>query len=729
MTPQTRRPITTKPDPTYARTIPGIRFLRCLSLWGPLLAGAILLSDRALAQQRGDWVGGGFPQLLVSCVPSGMTANLRSGAENSAQVVARLHNGARLEVLREMRFPDRWAWYLIRHSPPGRPDLQVEGWMHGSLIVRNCAAPHDPVAAGSRGSVIAGVDLGSGQVQTAVTLQPVSDWVEREVCTSNGDTLNLRQGPGTSHGILAALENGTPLQVLAGNLASDEGWLKVQLADPAQVHHLRRQIEGYVAARFMTRRQCNTPHDPRIARSQGSRLGDRDLTLGAWSPDHDLHVINPSHPQSVRVMAVADPAFAAYLSAEGISSDPYPDEGQDEVAGTAGGNDTRAIPAGVVAGFDQVAAQSALPASEVAARLRAALEARTRAAPDGGLRLRAVAGEIQRPQAVDGHFAGALRQSNGRHTIVSAARGKGFSPLEETHPTGDLPLGSFALLAGGSILRADMDDRDSILTHFDAMGRVIRTLDALSGKFNPSVYRSGDGRAIVTTRTAAGDLDLYLYDGAQLEYQTTSRGGVPGVVNLNVYMPSRAAEQGYLVLERRQQVAPRIAWEYYVLVNGRLELVHTRSFSDTIGSSPFLIEAARGPWLLASEPRSDGTLFMISPRGVAKLPATARRDKTWGLALSESGKMAWIEEARAVVIAANTGEVEERNVHDKGYIPSYPFFIGETVVVNVDKDWFIAAKGVLDRVGRAPEGVVKEVGRDFVVIRPFSYGGSYTLEF
>lgn len=295
--------------------------LRKSFICGLLLVIGLSSIQIAGAQQRPDWVGRGLPQTLVVCTTTGDTANLRSGTDTSEMSWARLQNGARIEVLEEERFPDRWSWFYVRHVVPGRPDLRLEGWMHGSLITRNCNVPHDPVIAGSRGTVVDGVDLGA----PAPDRGPM-ERVEVEVCVHSGDTLNLRVGPGTDRPIIAALENGTLLRVLTGDAAQLGSWLRVELADESQVHDLGRQLEGYVFARHTRREQCQVLHNPAVAGTRGSRVGALDITLGAWAHDHDLHILNPDHPQSRRVMASAGPANQAYLAHLGISEDPYPED-------------------------------------------------------------------------------------------------------------------------------------------------------------------------------------------------------------------------------------------------------------------------------------------------------------------------------------------------------------------------------------------------------------------
>ncbi|MGY6568661.1 MAG: Lcl domain-containing protein [Salinarimonas sp.] len=327
----------------------------------------------AAAQQRPDWIGQGLPQTLVVCTATGTTANLRSGTDTDSPVEARLQNGAHVVVMREMQFPDRWSWFHVRHVVPGRPELRPAGWMHGSLIQRNCSVPHDAVAAGSRGSVVGGLDLGPPprglRAAAPVSLIPV------EVCVQTGDTLNLRSGPGTGSPVLASLENGTPLVILTGDAEATGPWLRVRLGDPAQVFHLGRQVEGYVFNRYVLDDYCQTQHNPLVAGSRGSRLDGRDVTLGAWATDHDMHVWNPSHPQSRRVLGVGLPAHRAYLADLGISEDPYPEDTAAIAAQAAPPMNSRdATGTGILTGTGggtgttQTATRSVPPASSAAAQ-------------------------------------------------------------------------------------------------------------------------------------------------------------------------------------------------------------------------------------------------------------------------------------------------------------------------------------------------------------------------
>ncbi|CAN0428980.1 unnamed protein product, partial [Ectocarpus fasciculatus] len=126
-----------------------------------------------------------LPQTLVVCTRTGDTANIRRGAGTFHPVVASLANGSQARVVDEARFTGRWSWYRVLHIHPDLPSHTVDGWVHGTLLARDCPVAHNPAVAGSQGST----------------------------CTANGDTVNVRAGPGTQHRVLAALENGTGLRV------------------------------------------------------------------------------------------------------------------------------------------------------------------------------------------------------------------------------------------------------------------------------------------------------------------------------------------------------------------------------------------------------------------------------------------------------------------------------------------------------------------------------------
>lgn len=138
-----------------------------------------------------------------------------------------------------------------------------------------------------------------------------------ESCTASGDTLNVRAGPGTQHPVLATLENGTGLRVRSGNPRDPRSWLRVELLDDLQGEVHGFELDGYVLARLTVTGMCQVLHDPAVAGLAGSRIGGRDVTLGPWDPYHDLHLNNPDHPQSRRVLDVATPAYEAMLVREG----------------------------------------------------------------------------------------------------------------------------------------------------------------------------------------------------------------------------------------------------------------------------------------------------------------------------------------------------------------------------------------------------------------------------
>lgn len=272
-----------------------------------------LLVPAAAHAQRPDWTAAGLPQTLVVCTRSGDTANVRSGAGTSHPVVASLANGSQARVMEEARFPGRWSWFRILHTHPDLPSQMVDGWVHGTLLAPGCAVAHDPVVAGSRGSVIGGTDLG---VVAAPDDDPGSVWLV-EICTANGDTVNVRAGPGTQHRVLAALENGTGLRVRAGDPRDPRAWLRVELVDDLQGDVYGIALDGYVLSRLAITGMCPILHDPAVAGTPGSQVGGRSVTLGPWDPYHDLHLNNPGHPQSRRVLDVATPAYEAMLAREG----------------------------------------------------------------------------------------------------------------------------------------------------------------------------------------------------------------------------------------------------------------------------------------------------------------------------------------------------------------------------------------------------------------------------
>lgn len=155
-----------------------------------------------------------------------------------------------------------------------------------------------------------------------------------EICSSNGDSINIRSGSGTSHPILASLENGTLLRVVQGDLFNPNAWIKVRLLDDVQIDYIGEDISGYVLARLTTQKMCQVLHNPAVAGHPASRVAGRDITLGPWDPTHDLHLLYEGHPESQRPYEVGSRVFAAYLEREGISEDPYPEEppGEDATA-------------------------------------------------------------------------------------------------------------------------------------------------------------------------------------------------------------------------------------------------------------------------------------------------------------------------------------------------------------------------------------------------------------
>lgn len=274
---------------------------------------AFVMTPEAAHAQRPDWTAAGLPQTLVVCTRTGDTANIRRGAGTSHPVVASLANGSQARVVDEARFAGRWSWFRILHIHPDLPSHTVDGWVHGTLLARDCSVAHDPAVAGSRGSVIGGTDLG---MVAAPDDGPGSVWLV-ETCTANGDTVNVRAGPGTQHRVLAALENGTGLRVRAGDPRNPRAWLRVELVDDLQSEFHGVAVDGYLLSRLAVTGMCPVLHDPAVAGTSASRVGGRIVTLGPWDPYHDLHINNPGHPQSRRILDVAMPAYQAKLARDG----------------------------------------------------------------------------------------------------------------------------------------------------------------------------------------------------------------------------------------------------------------------------------------------------------------------------------------------------------------------------------------------------------------------------
>jgi hypothetical protein len=544
-----------------------------------------------------------------------------------------------------------------------------------------------------------------------------------EICSSTGDTINVRSGPGTDHLVLASLENGTPLRIISGDASRPEAWLHVRLGDGYQTDHYGFDVNGHVLARLTTQRQCQVLHDPDVAGSPASRVEGRDVTLGAWDDTHDLHLNHWDHPQSQRVLDIGMAAIDAILDAEGLSWDPYPD--QADPGGTADAD--RGSDASVLA-------QPALPeptTAEVAARLRAALEAHARPASQGMLTLRIVGGQLEYDHAVNGHFAAVIRRNNG-HQVVVAPQGDGFEPLVEAGLFEN--LSGFALLENGSILQLRTGDRSSALVHVDASGRLLQDIAIPGAGTATRVVPSGDGRVIVAVRTVAGDMEIYLFDGDRLEHQATSHVDAAARTQITPMQQRREAEQGFLVLRRRAlayNVTPKIEYEYYALVNGRVEMVHKLSFADTVGSGVHSVLSANGPWILGIDYRDPKPLVLMSPAGFRVIDAAQSQGADgWGQAVSRNGRLAWIDEDGILVLASNAGAVEDRVEHRYGLM--YPFFIGETAVVEVNatNELAVVVDGELEIVGRLPDDIfLRSVEPDRLVFLTTSDAGTFTLNF
>lgn len=145
-----------------------------------------------------------------------------------------------------------------------------------------------------------------------------------EVCSSTGDTINLRAGPGTNHRVLASIENATQLTVLRGDVDDMQAWLEVELTEPAQVYVLGAQLRGFILSRLTTRAMCRVLHDPVVATTSGSVVGDRPVTLGPWDFSHDLHLDYEGHPEMRRIAHAANDGYDRFYLETEATFDPYP---------------------------------------------------------------------------------------------------------------------------------------------------------------------------------------------------------------------------------------------------------------------------------------------------------------------------------------------------------------------------------------------------------------------
>lgn len=261
-----------------------------------------------------------------------------------------------------------------------------------------------------------------------------------EICSTNGNTINVRAGPGTDHAVIASLENATSLQVIAGNISNPEAWLQVQLGDVYQNEYYNLEFQGYVLSRLTVPGQCQVLHDPAVAGLPASRVGAQDLTLGPWDDTHDLFLQHWDHPQMRRVYDVGMAAIDEILLAEGMDrGSPYPNEvGAEEEAFLAApdarietkradGSDRGGATGGKTVTENALAAPASVRKAPVIA-----------AAPGGGPVLSSV-------------------MASGRQIPITAGTGTGSPPRECFRRNEEYPM--------STPLRDFMDNGDGTVTH------------------------------------------------------------------------------------------------------------------------------------------------------------------------------------------------------------------------------------------------------------------------
>jgi hypothetical protein len=549
-----------------------------------------------------------------------------------------------------------------------------------------------------------------------------SAWVE--VCSSEGNTVNIRSGPGTDHQVIASLENATPLSLRNGNPNDPNSWLEVSLGNGYQIEYLGRDIVGFVFARLTTQGMCQVLHDPAVADLPSSVVGGRPVTLGPWDETHDLHLNYAGHPESARPYRAGIEAMDAILAEMGMTWDAYPDD--TEAASATDGLAANNVGTSAATGVATTTTVTTASSDEIAARMKDALERFAEASSDM-LTLRSIAPDMRLMQAAGGHFA-AYERAEGGLRILAALPAR-YAPLVETHPPSRLV--GFGLLGDGSILRLDGEAPDFQMRHFAPDGRFLREVPIPGGALPVgSLYQTGDGRVIVIARTPSGDLDVYIFDGAELEHQMTVGAGVSGSPQLiveNLALNGRTPV-GYFVLRRRYLATttnPEPEWEYFAMSEGRVQRVHQDAYGE--GRSVYGILDANGPWVLGLSVAEPRFLMLMSPGGVVEIGASTNRHGGWGDAVSANGRVAWLEGGETLVIASNTGVVEERIQHNR--IMSNPFVIGDTVVVASSRNWAVAVDGEIEIVGPEPRGAVHEVTGDRLVLRSFSRAAAFTIDF
>jgi N-acetylmuramoyl-L-alanine amidase len=118
--------------------------------------------------------------------------NVRSEPSKSADVIGKLNRGERVEVTKES-----YGWYRIDAG-------SVEGWVAGYYLKKASEAK-------------------SGKASTAAIQKANHNLKQQGTVTA--DSLRVREGPGTSHPVIAGLKQGDKLTVLK----ADNGWLNIRV--------------------------------------------------------------------------------------------------------------------------------------------------------------------------------------------------------------------------------------------------------------------------------------------------------------------------------------------------------------------------------------------------------------------------------------------------------------------------------------------------------------------